>query len=78
MRNLSCSFDIGQSSIDEMCLSVFLDLEDRPDKPLNHRFVIDKTFPGFCCFWLVDASMDIGVVIGVAWVHSNYYNISRL
>lgn len=61
-----------------MCLSVFLDLEYRPDEALNHRFVIDKAFPDFCCFWLVNAVVDVGVVIGVAGVHSNYYKISKI
>ena len=74
MGDLFCALDVGKSCIDEMSLSIFLDLEDGPDESLDHRFVIDETLPGLA-FGLVDAGLNVGVVKGVAWVHSNYYII---
>lgn len=76
MGNLLCALDVGQSRIDEMSLAIFLNLENRPNKSLNHRFVIDKTLPGLC-FGLVDTGLNVGIVKGVAWLHSNYYIICR-
>jgi len=58
-----------------MCLSVFLDLEHRPHKPLNHGFVINKAFPTLSG-GLIVARLNVGFVVRVVWLHSKITNIS--
>ena len=75
MSYLFGPINVSEPSIDEVGLSILFDLENRPDEPLNHGFVIDEAFPAFV-LGLVEARLDVGFIVGVAWLHSKITNIS--